>query len=366
MPRLLPPHALDAPSTAPRWAALAALAALAAPFATGLAVDAAPASLTQQTTGFTWDAEALAAGAEPARADLAALLTTAAAPRGAQVTGSADGDAFTLTAAWEPGATVTAIRLDHYTDHHGEGLRIGIAARTATGTGEHCLALAVEGLDTALGETSLRTCVRTDAQTQNDTYPGRGDTEPAGWEPGHLFVTQTAELTPTTTGGHLVDYLGLAHDPGDAHDTGLWGPHWWQPMGHRTEAHGWHRSCEAPDPVATIPAPPVPDMEPTALPIPACVPIHQDFAADPRTHYGFATAPFTTDAPTPLSAWTRYNDAAAQPTELTVAAVADLRTCETAIDRCHTDTGGDWLNDLLDVDCAPTAGRPCPGPEPGD
>lgn len=347
MPRLLPPDALHTPSTKTRWAALAALAALAAPFATGLAIDAAPASLTQQTTAFAWDAEALASGAEPARTDLAALLTGTETPLGAQVTGNVGDDAFTLTAAWEPGATVTEIRLDHYRDHHGEGLRIGIAAHTATATGEHCLALAVAGLDTALGDTLLRTCVRTDAQTQNETYPGRGDPDPAAWEPGHLFITQTAELAPATTGEHLVDYFGLGTDPGDPDQTGLWGPHWWQPMDHRTEAHGWRRSCGDPEPAATIPAPPVEGMEGPGLPIPACVPIHRGIGTASSPLHSFATAPFTTYGPTPLSAWTRYNDTAAQPTGLTVAAAADLRTCDTAIDRCHTGVGGDWIESLL-------------------
>ncbi len=364
------------PSLKARWAALAALAALAAPFAISAAHDALPAALTQQTTEFTWDADAIAAADAPVDTRLTALLADPESPRGAKVRGSADGDAFTVTAVWEPGVTVTEIRLDHYTDLHGEGLRIGLAAETTTHTGEHCLAVAVTGLDTAIGDTSLRTCARTDAQTQNDTYPGRGENFDNGkWHPGHLFLTQTAQVTPATTSEHLVEYLGIGANPGDAYESGLWGPNWWQPMDYSPYNELWRWSCDQPDPTVALDddptygeqyAPPLAETEPPALPIPACAPINHEGSMNPQSFVSFSTAPFTATAPSPLSAWARYNDAGGRSQPLRIATAADLRTCDAAMDRCHTDTGADWLDAMLGIDCTHAIGSPCPGVGPGD
>ncbi|GAB3658570.1 hypothetical protein [Glycomyces tarimensis] len=351
MPRLLPLDALEPRPPTLRRLMVTALVLLTLPATANITQNALPTEPVQQTERIEWETETI--GADGA----------------AQLTGSLDGFPVTVTATWDPGLRLTAVRLEHYTDEHGTGLRLGATAFTHTrsGDGEQCLHLTATG-PTDIGDTQLDTCARTDGQTQDDTHPHR-DKEPADhWLPEHLYTTQTATVATEASAPTLIDHFAIGANAGDSYDTGLWGPHWWEPMDYGPHNESWQWSCdqaEATEALENDPRygekrnPPITDTPP--LLIPRCVPIEHRGSQNPQSHYWFWTAPFTTDTAAPLSAWVRYNDATALPQPLRLSVLADLRTCDTEPEHCHTDAGLDWMTDLLGIDCLHAIGGPCPG-----
>ncbi|MCD0445133.1 hypothetical protein LO763_16065 [Glycomyces sp. A-F 0318] len=353
MPRLLTPRALGGPLLWPRWAVIAAAAALALVPAARLAADVTPVAFFQEADRFDWDADQIQAAIGAPASHLTDRLPDGTDARGAALTAHVDGEPLVVAAAWDRDLTVTAIRVETYTDRHGAGLRLGVTAWADTAEKTRCLAAAVIGDPVRdSGDTIVSLCLRADNQPQADTYPGRGDTGDTDWEPTHLYLSQTAELIPATTDAMLFDYIGIGADTGDPYESGLWRT-WWSPMDYGEPYGRWRWSCGADTPIVDLTAdpdygsglaPPVADAPAPPLPVSACAPI-----ADAPGR--FSTGPFIAAEAAALSGWTRYNDATlGRPQPLQLAFVADLRTCDTAPGRCHTDTGPEWMRELSDLD----------------
>jgi hypothetical protein len=393
MPRLLPPHALDAPSTAPRWAALAALACALTAWhpAWADAYDTARGLIPTTGEVYTWDADEVAAA--PAATDTTGLLAGLTDPADAATrTLTVPAEDLTLDLAWQTPLTIGEIRIEVYTDAYGTGQRLGIAADTTTAEGTDCINARLTG---PAGTTALQTCTRADRHGPVDMAAFLGKEPQEDWTPDHLFITQTANLDPvdhdTAT---QVDYYGFGLDIGDSYDTGVWGPNWTWPMRGENYQHcndldlylridDLHLTDRYSDPAeqrrtqTTVHdrAPAFPDEG--RLLTPACTPVLDRGSMDPQTFQRFAAEPFQKDTATPLAGWSRYNTAlpAAQP--MRTATVVDVRSCDTTAEHCTADReisehsfnsgpGGDWIDGLLGVDCVHAIGRPCPGLGPGD
>jgi hypothetical protein len=337
------------PSDTPRRLTALTIAVMAAVLTTEAITTALhhlPAALTQQRHTTQYGPETLNAHTgEPATA-LAALLTDQPA-LGTTIHDTLDNRDYTIELAWNTTATPTDVRVEFYNDHHGTGIRLGLTATADTGPG--CIAAELTEPDTA--PLVLHTCHDTARQPQ--VRPG------LNWTPDHLFVLQhvTLDVGPTEL---LVDHLGIGLDFGDAYDSGIWGSTYWEPWTVLDEMNSYHEWCAigTPVPLNTDGLPPA--LANTEATFPACATINSLGSMDPQTHHRTEAASFTATGTTGLSQWTRYNDTADQPHRMRLAAVADLRTCDTAPDRCHADTGSTWLRQLTGIDCVHAVGRPCP------
>ncbi len=394
MPRLLPPGALDAPSTKARWAALAALSlcALAAwPPAWAGIYDTARGLIPSTGQSYTWDAPEVAAA--PPAADTADLLAGLAEPEDAHTrTLTVPNEDLAMDLAWEAPLAVGEVRLETYTDAYGTGLRLGIATDTTTAEDTGCVSA---HLHAPAGTTTLQTCTRTDRHEPVDMAAFLGKEADEGWTPDKLFITQTANLDPldhdTTT---QIDYYGFGVDLGDSYDSGLWGPHWtWPMMGENyqhcddldllVQIEDLHLTARHGDPAEQRRAQPtVHDSRPAfpsenRLLTPACVPVVDQGGMNPQTFQRFAAEPFQKDTATPLAGWSRYNAATTAAQPMRTAVVVDVRSCDTTADHCTADReidersfnngpGGDWLDALLGIDCVHAIGGPCPGIGPDD
>jgi hypothetical protein len=92
------------------------------------------------------------------------------------------------------------------------------------------------------------------------------------------------------------------------------------------------------------------------LVLPACTPVDNDHVDDAT-----ALEPYADTALVPLSSWTEFNAATAEPQPLRTAVAVDVRSCDTELRTCSSDptvpadhyhpansgTAGEWLDELL-------------------
>ncbi|GAA1690742.1 hypothetical protein GCM10009830_43060 [Glycomyces endophyticus] len=346
-----------------RWTAVLAAAALALAgvYGTGL-WEAARALASASADRHDWSGADLAAA--PAAADAGAL---AGGIDGPTASAHLTAPGLSLDLVWETYLEVTAVRAETYEDVHGTGIRVAVAATTATEGGPHCLNARAA---TAAGPTLLQACVRGDRHEPPDTAVLPGDGEDGPWRPDDVFITQTANLDPAGF-EPLIDYFGLGFDTGNPYDSRLWGPNAWWPQhqpppecatdpGLVQRLHDLHLTDRYADPAAhawtfetvptAAPAFPVEDR----LVLPACLPVGTDHGTGT-----VAFEPFTDPGPVPLARWAEFNAAGADPQPLRTVVAFDARTCDTAAAACSSDTAGsgpalntgavsDWLPGLLD------------------
>lgn len=351
MPRLLPSDALDGPSVRARWAAILAAALAITAWNTDwmTAWDSARGLVPAQTDRFEWSAADLdtAFDAESFPGDYEGLTNPARA-------GSAQlrAKGVLLDLVWDETLRLDTIRVETYKDAYGTGHRLAIAMDTTTGDDIGCLNASLRTTDAnARDRTALQYCIRTDLHEP----PGEPTDE---WRPLDLFLTQTANLDPAAYSDAafdepftptLVDYFGFGFATGDAYDTGLW-KNWWSPQWYlapecATEPGAYrrlddlHLTDRYADPTLHgggleitplgSPAYPVEDR----LVLPACTPVDNDFS-DGTT----ALEPYLDTTLTPLSSWTEFNAATAEPQPLRTAVAVDVRSCDTDPRTCSTDT----------------------------
>jgi hypothetical protein len=367
MPRLLPSDALDGPPVRARWTAIltAALAITAWNTDWTAAWDTTRGLMPVQTDRHEWTAATLA---DAPRLDDTTGLTEGIDDPASAESAWLEADDLILELAWEQPLSLERIRVETYADTYGTGHRLAIAADSTTADGTNCLNARLTTLD---GTTTLQTCSRTDRHPP--LYEEEGT-----WLPDKLFVTQTANLQPAAR-TDLVDYLGLGLHLGVSEATGMWGPNWWTPM-----MGGQYHGCDDPnlyallddlhlrpeyaihtehkgDPDTVVRGPVRVSPDPGALYVPACVPVKDDWTADPRTGMVYATDPYVQPQPSALAAWTRYNAAKDEPGPLRTIAAVDLRSCDTETAHCTGDTQtepqmgnagpvADWIEEFLGTD----------------
>lgn len=345
MPPLLPTNATQTPTQAHRWTAVLAAAA----FLTASVID----------WNDTWDT---ARGLAPAHTD--SYEWTAADLEGGQTAALPAGD-LELRLSWDDSLTITAVRLDSYTDALGTGHRLGIAADTTTAPGTGCLTAQLD----SRGE-AAQWCARTDQHEPVNMAEFLGKEDDGGWSPDRLYITQTANLdqpiVPPET--FQVDYYGFGFDTGDPDQTGIWNPFTSPPPID-------HQHCPDPDLKYVLddlhltdrysdPAEHQPHIgltrsggaypEEDRLITPACVQTEASIATD-----SIASEPFQTEQTSiPLAAVTQAKATQRDPQPIHLAFVIDIRTCDAAPRHCTTDTeigpntlnhgiGNDWMTELL-------------------
>ncbi|MCC3763283.1 hypothetical protein K3N28_09385 [Glycomyces sp. TRM65418] len=371
MPRLLPADALHGPPTRARWTAvLAAALALTAWNTDWTALgDTARGLLPGTSEQYDWDTAELEAAPDVDNAATAAEgLHDITDIESAMLAV----DDMILLLVWDASVSIPHVRVEAYTDAYGSGLRLGIATDTTTAPGTGCVS-AVLTTPEHHPSTSLQTCTRTDQHRAPDHSAVAED----AWRPDHLFLTQTANVDPPDRARPtLIDYYGLGHDTGNAYESALWGPNITEPYLGATEpgcdnaavnlmlddshldtgypAVGLTR--EVPEPVAS---PAWAEPTPGRLRTLACTPISQHRHGNGHL---ITAEPFEQHAPAALTGWAQYNAATRDPQPIRTAVAVDLRSCDTDLDHCTTDThtdphylknngtAGEWMSELLDPD----------------
>ena len=348
MPPLLPASALSAPSTARRWTAIAAAALALTAWNTDWAAawDTARGLVPTASERHEWDGADVASA--PEVDDPAALVDGIDDVAGAE-TARLSADGLVLDLVWEAPLAITAVQVETYADAFGTGQRLALAMDSTTAGGVNCLNAS---LATAEDRTTLQTCSRADMHEPLGTETG------GGWSPDHLFITQTANLDPSSDAEPaLIDYYGLGLDTGNAYDSGLWGPNGWSPdhdfaepvcdgdPGISLRLDDLHLTDRYDDPTGHSRGPELTRQSGPAFPaedrliVPACVPVGNDL----RDVVAFD--PFPQAAPVPLARWVQFNASKAEAQPLRTAVAVDIRSCDAALARCSSADNNDPVND---------------------